>query len=56
MTYRLALPPALVGIHNVFYVSQLSKCVDEDKLILDVFEIELDPYLSFEYRPIAIRG
>jgi hypothetical protein len=26
VTYRLELPPALVGVHNAFYVSQLKKC------------------------------
>lgn len=49
-----ALPPVMVGIHNNFYVSQLRKCVGKDKLILNVFEVELVPDLSFEQRPKVI--
>lgn len=46
MAHRLAFPPALIGIHNIFHVSQLRKYFDEDKLIPDVSEIELSPNLS----------
>lgn len=44
----------MVGIHNFFHFSQPRKCIGKDRLIPDVLEVELGPYLSFEYRPVAI--
>jgi hypothetical protein len=27
VTYKLDLPPSLTGVHNIFHVSQLKKCL-----------------------------
>jgi hypothetical protein len=33
VAYKLELPPELVGVHLVFHVSQLQKCVVVDKRV-----------------------
>jgi hypothetical protein len=44
VTYKLELLPSLVGVQNVFYVSQLKKCLKEptDVIINDVSPLEVD--------------
>jgi hypothetical protein len=27
VAYKLELPPSLIGVHNIFHVSQLKKCI-----------------------------
>jgi hypothetical protein len=56
VAYRLALPPALDGVHNVFHVSQLRKYVKDDSHILDHSELELSPDLTYEEQPVGIVG
>jgi hypothetical protein len=54
VAYRLALPPELRGIHDVFHVSQLRQYLaDPDQTVNDV-EIELTTDLSYEERPVRI--
>ena len=48
LAYRLALPPALSGIHNVFHVSQLRKYVSGPSHILKDQPIEVRENLSVE--------
>ena len=52
--YRLALPPSLEGVHDVFHVSQLRRHVRDDKHVLDRSELALGSDLSYEGQPIAI--
>lgn len=54
MVYRLVVPPTLMGIYNIFNISQLRKYVGKDQWSLDTLDVELDPDLSFEHRPVAI--
>jgi len=54
VSYRLALPPSLDGVHNVFHVSQLRKYVKDENHILDHSELELQPDLSYQEQPMAI--
>ena len=54
VAYRLALPPSLEGVHNVFHVSQLRKYVKDESHILDHSELELQPDLSYKEQPMAI--
>ena len=39
VVYRLALPPSLDGVHEVFHVSQLRKYVRDDSHVLDHSEL-----------------
>ena len=54
VTYRLELPEQLSGVHDVFHVSQLKKClrVSEEQLPLEELDVQED--LSYEERPIKI--
>ena len=54
MSYRLALPPSLEGVHNVFHVSQLRRYIRDESHVLDYSELELQPDLSYTEQPMAI--
>ncbi|XP_073120649.1 uncharacterized protein [Henckelia pumila] len=54
LAYRLALPPALSGIHDVFHVSMLRKYEPDASHILRPDEAELDETLSYFECPIQI--
>ena len=52
--YRLALPPNLGNVHNVFHVSQLRKYMYNPKHVIQPKEVALEPDLQYEERPEAI--
>ncbi|XP_028118953.1 uncharacterized protein LOC114316498 [Camellia sinensis] len=52
--YRLALPPQLSGVHNVFHVSMLRKYEPDPSCVLDWVNLEVDEDASYEERPIQI--
>ncbi|XP_073064076.1 uncharacterized protein [Primulina eburnea] len=54
LAYRLALPPALSGVHDVFHVSMLRKYHPDPSHVLPPDEVELDQTLSYIERPIQI--
>jgi hypothetical protein len=54
VAYRLALPPQLSSIHNVFHVSMLRKYQPDPTHIIDWGELEVDEELSFEAIPIQV--
>ena len=54
LAYRLALPPVLSRIHNVFHVSQLRKYVSNPSHILEDQPIEVKENLSVEEVPLRI--
>ncbi|XP_073131194.1 uncharacterized protein [Henckelia pumila] len=54
LAYRLALPPALSGIHNLLHVSMLRKYEPDASHILRPDEAELDETLSYFELPIQI--
>ena len=54
VAYRIALPPSLSAVHNVFHVSQLRRYVRDDSHVLDHSELELRPDLSYKAHPISI--
>jgi hypothetical protein len=52
--YRLALPPSLAGVHNVFHVSQLRRYVSDPSHVLEVEPLYVEPDLSYRERPLRI--
>ena len=54
LAYRLALPRALSGIHNVFHVSMLRKYVSDPTHVLDYEPLKLRDNLTYEESPIRI--
>ena len=54
VAYRLALPPTLKGLHNVFHVSMLRRYRSDPTHILKEQPVELKENLSYEEAPIAI--
>ncbi|GAV67208.1 hypothetical protein CFOL_v3_10716 [Cephalotus follicularis] len=54
VAYRLALPPILVDVHNVFHVSMLRKYHPNPSHVLQWKLLELRTDMSFEEVPIQI--
>ena len=54
VAYRLALPPELSQIHNVFHVSMLRRYRSDPNHILQAQPLELKDNLSYEEDPITI--
>ncbi|KAL5578261.1 hypothetical protein UlMin_019964 [Ulmus minor] len=54
VAYRLALPPNLASVHNVFHVSMLKKYVPDASHILEQEPIELHEDLTYEEKPVQI--
>ena len=50
VAYRLALPPSMSGVHEVFHVSMLQRYTLDPALVVDWGEIEVDTYGTFERR------
>ncbi|WVZ59492.1 LOW QUALITY PROTEIN: hypothetical protein U9M48_009620 [Paspalum notatum var. saurae] len=54
LAYRLELPPHLASVHDVFHVSQLKKCLRVPEEEVDTSQIQIEPDLTYEARPIKI--
>ncbi|XP_062085358.1 uncharacterized protein LOC133791445 [Humulus lupulus] len=54
VAYRVAVPPSLSGVHNVFHVSQLRKYVSDPSHELSYETLGLQEDLSFDERPVKI--
>ena len=54
VAYRIALPPSLSGVHNVFHVSMLRKYVSDPTHVLSYEHLQLDQDLSYEEKPVQI--
>ncbi|WVZ52493.1 hypothetical protein U9M48_003547 [Paspalum notatum var. saurae] len=54
VAYRLELPPHLVAVHDVFHVSQLKKCLRVPEEMIDTSQIQIQPDLTYEEKPIKI--
>ena len=51
---RLALPPIITGVHEVFHVSVLRKYTPDPAHVVDWGHIEIDIDWTFEEGPVCI--
>ena len=54
VAYRLALPPSMSGVHEVFHVSMLVKYTPDPAHVVDWGQIEIDTDETFEEGPVCI--
>ncbi|KAI3773384.1 hypothetical protein L1987_47911 [Smallanthus sonchifolius] len=54
VVYKLNLPETLSGVHDVFHVSNLKKCLSDETLVIPLEEIQIDDQLHFVEEPIEI--
>ena len=54
VAYRLALPPSMLGVHEVFHVSMLRKYTPDPSHVVDWGQIEVDTDGTFEEGPVCI--
>ena len=54
VAYRLALPPHLEGVHNVFYISLLRKCVADADTMMITRQPKIQPNLSYAEHLVRI--
>ena len=54
VSYRLALPPSMAGVHEVFHVSMLRENTPDPAHVVDWGQIEIDTDETFEEGPVCI--
>ena len=54
VAYRLALPPSMSGVHEVFHVSMLQRYTPDPAYVVDWGEIKVDTNGTFEEGPVCI--
>ncbi|TYK11888.1 ty3-gypsy retrotransposon protein [Cucumis melo var. makuwa] len=54
VAYRLALPPSLSVVHDVFHVSMLRKYVPDPSHVVDYEPLEIDENLSYTEQPVEV--
>ena len=54
VAYRLALPPSLSNVHEVFHVSMLRKYNPDSTHVVDCGELVVDADGTFKDRPVRI--
>ena len=54
VAYRLALPPSMSGVHEVFHVSMLRKYTPDPAHVVDWGQLEVDTDGTFEEGPVCI--
>ena len=54
VAYRLALPPNMSGVHEVFHVSMLRKYTPDPAHVVDWGQIEVNTDGTFEEGPVCI--
>ncbi|KAL0532570.1 hypothetical protein IC582_031294 [Cucumis melo] len=54
VAYRLALPPSLSTVHDVFHVSMLKKYVSDPSYVVDYEPLEIDENLSYTEQPVEV--
>jgi hypothetical protein len=54
MAYKLDLPPSLAGVHDIFHVSQLKKCLKAPVDVMLPKVTPLEANLSYPEHPIKV--
>ena len=54
VAYQLALPPSMLGVHEVFHVSMLRRYTPDPAHVVDWGEIKVDADGTFEEGPVCI--
>ncbi|KAL0537641.1 hypothetical protein IC582_026624 [Cucumis melo] len=54
VAYRLALPPSLSAVHDVFHISMLRKYVPDPSHVVDYEPLEIDENLSYVEQPVEV--
>ncbi|XP_062088700.1 uncharacterized protein LOC133795260 [Humulus lupulus] len=54
VAYKLALPPELSDVHDVFHVSMLKKYIPDSSHVLQHEVIQVDKDLTYEEKPVQI--
>ncbi len=54
VAYRLALPPSLAGVHDVFHVSILKKYIPDPSSVTELEPLQVREDLSYKERPVRI--
>ena len=54
VAYRLALPPVLSGVHNVFHISMLRKYMADSSHVIEYKQLRFRADLSYDEKPIKI--
>ena len=54
VTYRLALSPSMLGVHEVFHVFMLREYTPDPAHVVDWGQIEIDTDETFEEGPVCI--
>ena len=54
VAYRLELPQELSGVHDVFHICNLRKCLADPTHHVPMDEIRVDPSLNFVEEPVEI--
>ncbi|XP_058725721.1 uncharacterized protein LOC131597016 [Vicia villosa] len=55
VAYRIALPPTLANLHDVFHVSQLRKYVADPSNLIQVDDVQVKDNLKIETLPMKIK-
>ena len=56
VAYRIALPPSLTNLHDVFHVSQLRKYVSDPTHVIESDNVQVRDDLTIESLPLRIEG
>ncbi|XP_059627679.1 uncharacterized protein LOC132270521 [Cornus florida] len=54
VAYRLALPPRLSAVHDVFHVSMLRRCLRDETQAIDCTEVQICPNTTYVETPVRI--
>ncbi|KAF5451789.1 hypothetical protein F2P56_026861 [Juglans regia] len=54
VAYKVALPPALSGVHDVFHVSMLRKYIPDPTHVIDYEPLQLQENLTYTEEPMRI--